>query len=396
MPAISKSESCMKPPPPKHVVMDSKDAEGNLPRSENRDNKTDAIPSIEKSKTKRGSRDPEESSALAALHVVISDQGEATRVEQEVCHKDATTSTKKPDSLRRRLMDIRTEAPIGSWKFFFPNDGVRRLIVPNKIQTELTTLETDYTECELDDHAKIIHNKSPRLFAILVFLKLSRYIYDFISEGIDDADLPFLRCDKSAFILCSNKSQRKRIECMKDWDSGDVEEFNRTQYSMLSPVFDFGDEVQHQDLPDGCILPFIEDYGQGKNYKATEGGYGLVWKIKIHPAHQISSNQEDSEVGFPSRTYVRLRLTNIGSLLFSGDKTSLFWKWIGVRIRGRNAKDLQKEKAYAFNQVVGHLSLLWSVLSSISLRRLKSSTVLAKNTHSRLFFNNYSLGTPAM
>lgn len=261
----------------------------------------------------------------------------------------------EPDELRERLAQIRKEAPSGTSKFFFPNGALRRLIVPDEILTELRKAKTEYTTNELKEWSQKIYNEAPKLFAVLVWINLSNYIYDFVSEGFSDTDLPFRRCDCLHDVrLCSKKSPTKAIEAMRTWKSEKIHEFNRDQHCMLSPVFHFGDDVQHQELEDTCVLPFIEDHERSNTQMAIEGGYAFVWKIKIHPDHQIVSGQAESEVTEVFSLHKR-RLIVAGSIPFHCDKMPSSSKRAIFQIRSRDVEGVQKEEPRAFDKVVGHL-----------------------------------------
>jgi hypothetical protein len=56
-------------------------------------------------------------------------------------------------------------------------------------------------------------------------------------------------------------------------------------------VFELGRSSKHYDLQSGCILPFLEDEEGGRK----SGGYGSVWRVKIHPEHQRWSEDLETE-----------------------------------------------------------------------------------------------------
>lgn len=141
---------------------------------------------------------------------------------------------------------------------------------------------------------------APKLFAILVGLRPGRfgkYITEFLKAAITDADLPFVRSDNTTksvpFKLCSKRTPRHPIECMTTWDQARVNDFGRDQWIMLAPVFVYNDKIEHYELDDNCVLPWIED---DERTGAVEGGYGSVWKIAIHPSHQRIDGTMDQKV----------------------------------------------------------------------------------------------------
>lgn len=197
-----------------------------------------------------------------------------------------------PPNLREQLGEAQYE-PWRDNRYFIANNDLRRLITPKSILRQME-METGLGSTDIQQQtALVISERAHKLFATLVCLRLDRCIYGFLEEGIDDTDLPFVRlnsCDESRrFSLCSKKTPREPIKCMMAWGRSDVREFAKTQWYMLAPVLEFTDDIEHYDFEHHCILPWIEDHecsSSGHKGGAVEGGFGSVWKIKIHPAHQ--------------------------------------------------------------------------------------------------------------
>jgi hypothetical protein len=131
------------------------------------------------------------------------------------------------------------------------------------------------------------HSQSRRMIlAVLVLIRKVVYIKDFIERDIRDIHLP-LRCyknkdKKSRNSVCFQKRNDPEVfRLPKKWSGSDLDSFIDTQYRVLSPFFDMPpDDVHFYKIEDSnIILPFLEWE------KKTSGGYGTVWKVKIHPAH---------------------------------------------------------------------------------------------------------------
>jgi hypothetical protein len=211
---------------------------------------------------------------------------------------DSDLSTCSKPTLRDELCNARIEWPEGSFRYFIPEDALNEIVTPESISVELARYGLEFASDELrQETARKISKVAPKLFAILVCLKQGRHILEFLDESIDDVHLPFVRSDKHIksrhFKLCSKKSPNRPIKCMMAWDQARINDFGRDQWCMFAPIFEYRDEIEHYDLDDNCVLPWIED--DERSDRAIEGGYGSVWKIAIHPAHQRvigSANQK--------------------------------------------------------------------------------------------------------
>jgi hypothetical protein len=179
------------------------------------------------------------------------------------------------------------------------NDKLQQLLTPDSIFMKLRRCKLVFTDGDAQiDVADNISRSAPKLFAILVCLTKGHLMLEFLEEGINDTHLPFERTDKRGnsinFKLCSKNHPKHPIKCMENWDQGDIINFYRDQWCVLAPVFDRGEDVLHQDLDDNCILPFLED--NERSDKARKGGFGFVWEIVIHPAHQKLHHSTNLEV----------------------------------------------------------------------------------------------------
>lgn len=209
----------------------------------------------------------------------------------------STVDSESRQTLQYQLGNARIEWPLGSYRYFYPADELERLITYDSILIELKRCNVQFPTEALPRLAAQIFKSVPKLFAILVCLEQAHLIHEFLEEEIDDTHLPFVRSDintSEGVKLCSGKNTDKQIQCMASWSSHRISEFGQLQWYMRAPVFEFGEEIKHYELHDNDVLPWIEDHKR-KNH-AAEGGYGSVWRIKIHPAHQQIHNNPHSEV----------------------------------------------------------------------------------------------------
>jgi hypothetical protein len=203
----------------------------------------------------------------------------------------AESASPKLPTLRDELGKAQIEWPQDSLVFFVPDDDLQRLVNPESVEAELERNNVKFETGEVRRNIAVqISATSKRLFATLVCVQLESLICQFLAEGIDDSHLPFVRSEESGqtFKFCSRRHPEKPIKCMEYWDRYQVHSFGRTQWFMLAPIFEYTEEIQHYDLEDNRVLPFIPDHDRYNH--TTEGGYGSVSKVYIHPAHQRGPN----------------------------------------------------------------------------------------------------------
>ncbi|KAK0111741.1 hypothetical protein ONS95_002079 [Cadophora gregata] len=198
----------------------------------------------------------------------------------------------------------------------------------------------------LQQKAKKIFAVAPRLFATLVLVLDSggNRIMEFLDAGIDDSHLPFVRLStpttrdgSTRLQLCSKNAPNQPLECMAGWEKLSIQRFAQTQHSMYPPTFVFRDDIQHYDFGEHTVLPFIEDHERRKsdNEKGPiEGGYGSVWKVAIHPAHQQVFPREGSRGRRP------MHVSRSGSIL------PLRYKYNAIkRLNSTNEESFRSEVA---------------------------------------------------
>lgn len=200
------------------------------------------------------------------------------------------------DTLEKEIMElqyeffkVRIEWPKERNQYFIPGNDLRRLVTVNTILNQLRSSRPDLPEHELLQKAERACASAYKLFAILVCANKSNKFYEFLEEGLCDADLPFGRSSDSGHneYLCSNRYPHRIIRSMKSWGLYQVSNFRRDQWQMLSPIFRRSNEVEHYELLNNHVLPFVEDYEQDPGEFTGFGGFSSVWAVVIHPDHQF-------------------------------------------------------------------------------------------------------------
>jgi hypothetical protein len=193
-------------------------------------------------------------------------------------------------TLAEALRHARVESPAEQGIFFIPNNELERMITQENIKTELQRILVYENPRDCEKTASSIVHQARKIFATLVLLGRPAFIQPLLDEGLTDEHLPLSRIETTDNVhgsLRFNYSLRtcsgRPVKALRIWESHAIEEFLRVQWMFLAPVFDFGEEIKHYDLPDNCVLPFIEDE---ERTNAKSGGYSEVWGVRIHPAHQ--------------------------------------------------------------------------------------------------------------
>lgn len=153
-------------------------------------------------------------------------------------------------------------------RYFIPITELERLITFDSVSYEL---QSYYPQAAAGLNAKIadvIIRNGRTVFAILVLIREGPAVVDLLEE-ITDLDLPISR------------ARCKILRTFSQWTAKAVEDFDRDQWSFISPIFD--QVGLHYELNDHVVLPFIED---NERHGLISGGYSQVWSVRIHPAHQ--------------------------------------------------------------------------------------------------------------
>ncbi|KAI0439232.1 kinase-like protein [Xylaria telfairii] len=203
------------------------------------------------------------------------------------------------ESLQDRLLTERHHYPQGNKGYFIPFGCLESLIQLQSVEEELIKC-LPYTDShEIKDFAKKIcalpttEEKSYRkIFAILVLIEKADSILEFLREGVHDGDLPLMKLElgNKTVEFGRKPSEGKDphpLKCFKNFSRMNLMNFEDCQWAMLAPIFGrpSQEDVEHHDLEDLIVLPFTE------GEEVSEGGFGRISRVKIHPDHH---NFDDS------------------------------------------------------------------------------------------------------
>ena len=183
--------------------------------------------------------------------------------------------------------------------YFVPDDRLEKIMTYSKISEELKYMQMD--TANIAHCARRICPSTKRLFAAIFYSRRGGQCEDvdnLLAENISDDDLPLVRVhpkddeDRRHWHLArQNHSQCKQddhsscyIKTISKWDREFIDDIERVQWFFKAPVFVFNlEDVQHYEFHKSTVMPFTKDE---ENDSIRRGGYGEVWKIEIHPAHQ--------------------------------------------------------------------------------------------------------------
>lgn len=207
------------------------------------------------------------------------------------------------DKIRRRMVESD-----GENDEFLPSDQVEELITIESVSEELKRLGCADGESHIRAHdvTAIVPtmrgiSSRQRIFAILCLQDKASEIKSFVDEEAFDDDLPFIFSKSISGEVHTSPvgGVDKAVQLFRDrvrWKVHELEYFRTSQGKLLAPYFEFsiGDnqKVLHYPLRNELVLPFVQDIFDNGGTKAEiglamhrEGGYSIVRKVKIHPAH---------------------------------------------------------------------------------------------------------------
>lgn len=215
------------------------------------------------------------------------------------------TSSISEFSTSRSLIDFLCsslmETPNGEANYYIPVDSLYEALTPEAIRNELRKIYTEKEEQLVLRYERAVSNTAKRLFALLIFEDKLKFIGEFLEEGVGDKDLPFGRApsnwqDNSNSIYASSSSHKDYladahdycgIKTFQSWDRGSIRHLCQSQWIFQAPIFDASNfEIPHLELVDTTVLPFTSE-----NFNGARGGFGEVWPVQIHPAHQNLHSQ---------------------------------------------------------------------------------------------------------
>lgn len=228
-----------------------------------------------------------------------------------------------PRLLMEKLQRVQFEWVEDSNQWIIPNNSLERLVNPQNVHAELIRMATSRSMStdELQRYTRDICRTRKKLFAILICGWGDRSIWyktvlDLVDEGITDSDLPFDRVHltdssstnrhtRRAYKLCvkghgkcsatSASSHRCLVRALYDWPQGEIDNFSRHQWMVLSPVFrKQAGQIRHYEFEETTLMPFTEDFE--RTDRLLTGGYSDVWPVRICAGHQDIYSSPDFEV----------------------------------------------------------------------------------------------------
>lgn len=193
------------------------------------------------------------------------------------------------EDLRNSILTAQSKNTNILGQCFVSDDDLHNVLTEDAVRKALCDRETN-KDCKLepfhiDQAVNVVVHGAHRIFAILVYIRHTKSILQFI--GVDnyqrsglDHRLPF------------EKGQLKVIFPA----STTVDEFYERQWHFTAPIF--CDSVITRILPPEIILPIIEEELLGA------GGFGDVYSIKIASSHQrfdgVSQSQREVSQELPA------------------------------------------------------------------------------------------------
>ncbi|CZR52313.1 uncharacterized protein PAC_02190 [Phialocephala subalpina] len=264
--------------------------------------------------------------SLALWGVELPSQADATQQEElDEANRESQSADRETlgESIRAACEVSRTRDK-GK---FLPNDALESIVTRERVREELSNhklgqpAHLEYLADEIWD-VTISQGKETtrrRIFAILGLIEKCGDIVDFIQNDLYDKDLPFILSDEAhpgRPQLCRKRKNgtTEPIQFLNKWRIPVRESFDNNQWQLLAPYFTLLTEsnrtVSHYPLADRIILPLIEsdEVKQGPGH--AEGGYGDVWRVKIHPFHHNCCKNTDDSNENPSYAVKRLHHSN--------------------------------------------------------------------------------------
>lgn len=218
------------------------------------------------------------------------------------------------NALQRRIYSAMEEARSDDASLptqrFLPKDKLCAVVNPNTVFDELMKCLPDtntneqiraYAEtiCEVTPcykSGRLRHKSYRMVFVILVLVERSKHILSFLEEDVSDLDLPLVPTKEFGSIFGMKRRHPSlgdppgsSLDCFDydEWSPSSMEQFDRYQWFMLAPFFSQGKNgrVNHYPLHDQHILPFVTWTQAEDDSSGSQGGYGKVTIVTLHPAH---------------------------------------------------------------------------------------------------------------
>lgn len=186
------------------------------------------------------------------------------------------------DSLGDQLRWARIEYPRHSYSFFIPICQLDSIITTSNVESEIQRGNSYSDPAGFKHIAEETCRIARKVFAVLACMGRGFEIEIFLRDGVSDEDLPVrgIKNENGGYEL--RRRSGAPIETFESWNDHDKEEFDRTQWWMLSPVFC---DKEHYELEESTILPFIPFETGGEIEKKSLGGFSEVYAARIHRSH---------------------------------------------------------------------------------------------------------------
>jgi len=118
------------------------------------------------------------------------------------------------------------------------------------------------------------------------------------SEDINDKDLPLVKFIHPSGRVGLARRRGAPLPGFDVWPLEVIEGFLNHQFEVIVPYFPISTtQAPHYALEEGAVLPWVEFDSGTSPSSQTNGAFGAVTKVKIHPAHHGSHT---GSVGFLS------------------------------------------------------------------------------------------------
>ncbi|KAJ9156221.1 Protein kinase [Pleurostoma richardsiae] len=174
-------------------------------------------------------------------------------------------------------------------RLFVPDDALHQIVTDEALQAQvrlITSSNQTGASITSDDAVKF-----RKIFAVLTLIDQADKLPSFLAEGIQDADLALVkvhqpRDGQRTFDLRRKNAPDVPLASFQGWTQSQLEQFDKSQWLFLSPVFSSVSQKKAKPLPleDKVILPFTESTENAKK-DHYRGGNSEVFRVKLHPAH---------------------------------------------------------------------------------------------------------------
>jgi hypothetical protein len=241
---------------------------------------------------------PEFCYSSSGFDSVVSDSLKAVFEERKSRH---FSQSQKPSETRCVLSGLQEKIEKAfDWsqldeKEFLPLHSFESIFNPKAIAQLLDETYNSATDEELQNKfANIVDRKSGRsrrrTLGVLVLMSRVTHIEHFIRENIWDDELPLERSAKSA-KGCIRTRNSENEKLMNTWSRRDIELFCSYQQMFFVPYFDMRvHRLCSYELQSNIRLPW-------KVFEhKTNGGFGVVHRVEIHPSHHNFTVSDVSSV----------------------------------------------------------------------------------------------------